>query len=1165
MELRKQTNLDFLYDYNAVKSLSVDLKATDKELTQLLDEMLPELGLEYYIEDKIVVIRTKVEKTAYPQNVREHLVQGQVTDEAGRPVPGVTVILKGSTIGTATDNEGRYRLPLATVKGSVLVFTFVGMETQEITLNESLLVNVRMREAQSELADVVVTGYQTISRERAGGAYTTINEETLGKKPVFNISNALRGLVPGMVEVQNSTEGQSRFIIRGEGTLQTTQEDKDPLIVVDGFPIQGFTPTSQGGYGLLNAKDPFASINPNDVESITVLKDAAATSIYGARAANGVIVITTKKGKRSDKVNISANGFFSVSSMPDLEYAKNMASTESVFELLEVLRKYDPSYKSAWYNPHTYSVDHFTYINEPASLLLELELGNITEAEFNSKKAELIGRNQWKRDLEKYVYRNASHQQYNIALRGGTEKMTYSFSVSYDSDKAMLQGDENSRIRLNLQNSFKLYNKLTLGIGINANIAKSKNNAVNPIANMGPWSRLVDEKGNFVHLPNGASTMYYPILMDEYEGKTPVSWQYNPIADREQMSNKSKRFGTRFSADLTWQVIDPLSVSVKGQYERNHYTTRKLYRPESYYVRNYTNRYSQLNATTGLYETYMPSGGIFVDNGDTYEGYNLRAQANFNKRFDKHEVIALVGTEVLSSTTIKDPTNTRYGYNENTNAVLSTVDYVTQQKNIFGTTTRMPYAGPGGLVTVEDRFFSVYANASYTYDSRYSVHLSARTDASNFQAKSARDKFSPFWSASAVWLLSREGFMTNVEWVDLLKVRFSAGESGIAAGKSGQSAVTTLSVNTGSLIYSNNEPYNAISTRGNPTLTWEKSRNFDFGVEFNLWQSRLSGSITYYNRYSYDVLSSASVPIIAQGVTSSTFNNAAISNNGVEIALGSRLKAGELEWNGNLNFSYNKNTLRRYNVINTGIRPSYYVGYPIRQEWTYKLTGYTPEGYIILQGKDGTDELVTSRDATHLYDAINGAAGEKVEDYNWTRPIGNGASSCNMGFTSNFSYKGFTFSFLITGKFDYYFSKSVSFSTRLDQASYSKNAETALRILKEGYDKQNKFSVMPLWNDENKDVFATGSTLMYSSNLVASSQANYHKGDHLRLEELYLGYQLPQKFLGEQSALRNVNFFAQAKNLGILWSANGKWDPSYPPGSVKPVTTYTFGLKFNLN
>jgi TonB-linked SusC/RagA family outer membrane protein len=1135
----------------------------------------------------------------------QNSVTGTVTDAAtGETLPFVTVMVKGTAIGTATSEQGIFTIGVPNAE-SVLIFTFVGYETLEVRADASSSMVVRMQSSATLLESVVITGYQTISRERATGSYVIAGEDVLNKKPSGSISGALTGIIPGLVTVSSDLNGQNRFLIRGRGTLRQTQVNQspedyqlsmDPLIVVDGMPIQGFTHSAFGGDGFLNARDPFSTVNPNDVETITVLKDAAATSIYGARAANGVIVITTKKGKGAEKLNIRVEAFTSIGAKPDLDYAFNMASTENTIWYMEHLRTYYPSYQNTWYNPYNYPNEPWLYyINDVARDMLEhYERGNIaTLTELRAKQDAMIARgNPWKKDLNKYVYRNSINQKYSISFRGASEKLNYSLSAAYDNNTGYLIGDNSKKFLLNSVNNYKLSDRLTFNFGFNASLSDNTNNGIhiNTLKNnISPWSRLVDDDGNFVHIASkdiqfpwgglisgGAITVYEPVYRSLYEGKMPKSWLYNPVEDRDQMNNTSERLTARITGGLDYKITNDLKVNVSGQYERNQYSQHSLFRPNSYLVRNYNNRFSTLNTTTKQYVSNFPAGGIFQNRGDLYVGYILRGQIDYGKSFEKHDIAAIAGTEVMSSTHSNNPTLWRYGYNENTKAVSTALDYINQQTNMFGTKVNAPYAPPGSLVIHEDRFFSAYANAAYTYNNKYSATASFRTDASNYQSITMREKFSPFWSVGASWILSRENFMNGTDWVDFLKLRTSFGEAGLAAGKGLTASVTTLGNMNGD-VFSNYEPKTQVSVRGNPTLTWEKSRTFDAGVEFRLWKNKLYGSLSCYNKYTYDVLTNASVPIISQGAGTAMFNNATISNKGVELSLGSKMNITEdLAWNGIFNLSFNKNRILEYNVFNTSLRPDYYPGYAMNSVWAYKTIGYTPEGYIILQGKDGTKEIVTSRDATHLYDPINSAAGQTLEAYNWIYHLGNSDKTIptHIGITNTFTYKGFTLSCLLTGKFGYYIPNGESYSTRQDVASISKALDRARKVYNTGYDKHPAYAGMPLWTDANKDVFNAGSTWMYYSNLVNNVDQAYVKGSHVRLNEIYLGYDLPNNRLGNFGKyVHSINFFVQARNLGIIWAANNmNIDPDYPLATsltshnpIKPMKTYTFGLKFNIN
>ena len=1154
-QLKNQAGVRMLFDADkADKVACADCRLENVELREALDRLLEGTSWGYQEIDGVYVVR---ELPPMAQAVR---VSGKVVDEDGQPLPGVSVVLKGTTTGVATDVNGEFILMVPKAEGAVLVFSFVGMKTQELPVTADRPMRVVMVADSEQMEEVVVTGYQTISKERATGAYAIIDTKVLEQKPTANLSEALNGLVPGLAVQSSSVDGDLRFIIRGKGTLQDDQADSDPLIVVDGFPISGYS----------GSNDPFSTINPNDVESVTVLKDAAATSIYGARAANGVIVITTKKGKEGNKLDITADAYWSVSSRPDLDYAFNMASAESQFRFEELMNNYEPINLSGYSDPYLTPSARQTYMSAPYAMLFERNRGSFSEADYNTRKQELIdiaNRGLWEDDLQEYIFRRMVHQQYNVALRGATERLNYAFSASFDEEKSYLQGNKDQRVLLNLNSSAKLTKNLTFDLAINTTFSKEWNNGTS-IAEisewLSPWTRLVDDEGNFVHVSTG-STIYEPVYELEYAGKTPADWTYNPVTDREYVDNVSKTMNYRIQGGFNYATTWGLNLSAKGQYEQRRYTSHVLYDPESFYVRNLYNTYSTLNEETGLYATYFPTGGVFTDAGNTYESYNIRGQVDYTGTFGAHVLNVLAGTEIISATTETTPTVTRYGYNEFTNSVLTSPDYITYQYDIFDVYTRLPFEELGTLSTLEDRFFSVYANAAYTYNEKYSLTASFRTDASNFQSESQRDKFSPFWSVGASWLISHENFMSSVDWVNQLKLRASVGIAGVAAGKSGTSSVTTLQVYPGDVVFSANEPFNTIAARGNETLTWEKSRTFNIGVDAALFGNKLSGSLEFYNKYSYDVLSDATVPAISQGINSIVFNNAAVLNRGVELSLSSNLPiAGDLRWNGMLNYAFNHNEVKKFDLTTSfpAMNPGFVEDYPVDLICALKPAGYTPEGYVILQGKDGTQDIILDYATSHMTEQILRNEGQTIDDNNWVYYVGSQTPKSNLSFSNTFSWKGLTLSFMLTGRFGYHVFRNDLFEAAFTGSEhYSKQLDNSFRVYDEGYANQTDYSALPLYNEDNYAGFqrAWGYTYTYNASIMFEDQ--YIKGDHIRLNEIYLGYDLPASVLDRQGVFSRVNLYARASNLGLIWSANGEMDPDYTVGSLKPLPTFMFGLK----
>ena len=287
----------------------------------------------------------------------------------------------------------------------------------------------------------------------------------------------------------------------------------------------------------------------------------------------------------------------------------------------------------------------------------------------------------------------------------------------------------------------------------------------------------------------------------------------------------------------------------------------------------------------------------------------------------------------------------------------------------------------------------------------------------------------------------------------------------------------------------------------------------------------------------------------------------------VEFSISSDLPViGDLSWNGVLNYSYNHNELKKYGYTGPYIPvgPAYVVGHPIGSVGVLKPVGYTSEGYVLLEGKDGTQEAILDYDSSHMLDYVIPREGQTFDDNNWAYYLGSMEPTSTLSFSNQFTWKGLTFSFMLTGQFGYYVMSSSYDSFSPDSrnlAAYSKRLDKAFEVYDEGYANQTSYSELPLYTDDNVNVFRGGEA--YSSTIGASMyfKNNFIKGDHIRLNEIFLGYDLPQSLLSKQGVFSRVNIYAQASNLGLIWSANGKMDPNYPIGSLKPMPVFTFGLR----
>ena len=476
-QIERLTGIGFLYngrELEQIKGITLDLQ--NVEINTILSRLLEGPGYTYEIVNGVVAIKraVTVNNVDLPQ-AEKRTVRGVVKDRDGMPLPGVSVLVKGTSSGMATNVDGRFEIKVNDDPNVMLVFSFIGMKSQEMKIGQATTLNVVLEPENKALEEVVVTGYQTISKERATGSFDKVSVEVLNSRPSSDLSNMLQGVVAGMQSTENE-DGSVNFLIRGTSSLYANTE---PLVVVDGFPIEG----------------TFSSINPNDVESVTVLKDAAAASIWGARSANGVIVVTTKKGKQG-KLNVEVQGFYRFNIRPDLDYILAQADSKTTvdYELMAV--------KNGWF------LSEFT--PSPTSIAGSLPISQeyyyankyygMSEAEMNTN-LDRLRRTDNRSQLKKHLMQTQALQQYNVNLSSGTEKNTTYASLMYEkNDEATIKrGYE--RFMVNFNNTYKFTPWLAASVAGTFQRKKAETSGVTvaELRNLAPYELLLEEDGSYAY------------------------------------------------------------------------------------------------------------------------------------------------------------------------------------------------------------------------------------------------------------------------------------------------------------------------------------------------------------------------------------------------------------------------------------------------------------------------------------------------------------------------------------------------------------------------------------------------------------------------------------------------------------------------------------------
>lgn len=1065
----------------------------------------------------------------------QQTVKGAVMDENEIPLPGVNIILQDTinegSKGTTTDFDGVFEIEVDDAY-QVLSFSLLGYKTRTFSVQDiSDKLDVILEQDIGALDEVVIsTGYQTISKERSTGSYGTISKEELDK-PASTISERLVGQISGL-QTTIDADGTMDFEVRGQTSLFA---DQKPLIVVDGFPIEG----------------EFESINPNEVESITVLKDAAAASIWGAKSANGVIVVTTKDAA-AGKPKINFSTFLKISPKLDLNYAVDHASAEDFLEYDQMAFDTE-NFNSAFGPPPGATVNELqSPISRAMIAMNEARLGRISSEE-RDEVLNLIRGLDNKSQIKDNLLQVPITNQYNLSISGGNETVKNRLSLLFETNKNYFKRNQKERYLIKYKNQVNIAKGLDFNFSgmMQYNSQKNNGSSLSELSSLAPWDMLKDEEGNLIDL---SYLNFYKPNMDEfvpYEEFPYPDWSYNPIRDMEHRNFKTKNYNARIQGKLNWSIIDGLVVSSSLSYENFRTSIHNYSSDETFAVRDFVNRGSSWGFS-GPVIPNIPSGGVLEQSKSSVESFDIRNQVKFNRIIDEvHEVDFLGGTEIQDRKLKSSDYPNAFGYDEETLSVSELLN-PRSTSNMwngdpltflpgFRTTTTTVFGED------RDRFFSLFGNLGYTFDSRYAVTGSIRTDASNLITDDPKYRYNPFWSVGAGWTLSNEEFMNQAQWVDRLKLRATLGANGNIDRSTSFKPLINLHSELNEYTH---EPTGTISSFGNPTLRWEKTKTLNIGTEFSFWNNKLSGSFDFYHKGGSSLIVEQSIPAV-NGTTSQKFNNGNMVNKGVEITLGTLwpIKSDDIVWSGNINYAYNDSKITKFFVdkyqsydLYDGPTTSYVEGHDPNALWSYRYSGMVNEG-------DDENPImkptVFAGDGEEKVTLTQFAPGNAV-DYMVDQGTLNAPHILST--RHNFKIYDFNFSFILTGKFGHVFRRQ-SFNypaaTGGNNLINSKYPEVA---------NGNPEEIIPIPEAEQSYYFYDR-FYPYMSYLTTNAS-------HIRIQEINLTYTISSR-VTDHIGFQKMQVFAQANNLGtILFNDFGE-DPEYPKGNLKLAKSFTFGVNLN--
>ena len=1073
----------------------------------------------------------------YSQETRT--ITGIIQDEADlSPIPGASIfvennsisnktamagIIQSEAIGTTTDFDGKFSLKIAKNITSLRV-TFMGYKSYTLELDGQKNYTVNLKSETAKLQEVVVTGYQKIEKRKLTAAVTKIDMAAIQQTGVSSIDQLLVGQIAGVaVSTPSGAPGApAKIRIRGTASLNGTQ---DPLWVLDGLPLESNeVPKNYDKDNIDNLTNySIAGLNPDDIKDITILKDAAATAIYGARAANGVIVITTKRGK-AGKMVVSFNTNTFITQRPKFSKLNLMNASEKVDLELNMASRPELTYRDT-------GGDISRILNGSGELDAYRTGGfsALTPATQQSINSLRGNNTNW----GNLLYQTAINTQHGLSLSGGGEKSDYYFSVGYFDEKGTTVGTGFKRYNLTLKNNYEITDKFKVGIGIFGSENKTTSyltdtdaftNPANYSRNVNPYLTPYNADGSYKYDQDiaGYSERYVP---------------FNFLEERANTSYDLKTRALKALLDAEYKITKDLKVTSQLGLQLDNTSSEKYAAKDTYYTRK--QREKTRYFSNGAFNYFLPVGGIIQNTNTDFFQYNLKTMVHYNKTFnEKHEVEAMVGNELRRNYNTSVSTK-GFGFDKNN---------LTTQQILFPNTTNInnPDYRTYTKTDNENAFASFFATASYTYDRKYSVFGSVRYDGSDLFGVDPKYKYLPLWSTSASWAVSEEDFLKDNLTLSNLRLRASYGLQGNIDKNTSPYVMGT----NGSVVIlpGQTEPIINVDSPPNEKLRWEKTTNTNVGADIGLFNNRISIVTDLYGRKSTDLIGLRSLPL-ENGFEYTNMNWAQVSNKGYEITLSTKnIDRPNFKWNTSINFSHNKSNVDRIAVRDTDYFPSR-EGRPVNAVFGFKTNGIDENGYPLFVNKKG--ETVNTQTFFGLYDPFADFFPGELTQSKLTSSefrdlftyLGDRDPKFTGGLTNTF--KVHNFDLTIAASFNI---KQTVTRTPPYNGTLVDRGQNYSRDILDAWSPTNTSSNLPAIN--GKDLSAGDSYMAYLwySGANQITTLNYldtwvSEMSYMRLSSIRLGYTFPKAFT-DQINIASIRFNVEARNLFVISSDyKGYFDP----------------------
>ena len=1107
---------------------------------------------------------------ALAQQTRQ--ITGQVLDRAdGTPLVGATVFIAPEETqaknynpqGTIVYEQGRFafKLPVSVKK---VVVSYLGYEAQTIDISGKSNFTIYLSATESKMDAVVVTGYQRIEKRKLTSSIANVKMADIARDGVASVDEMLSGSIAGLTSTPTTGApgGASKVKIRSTVTLNG---NTDPLWVLDGMPLEGNDIPSDWSSkenvdNLYNMS--IAGLNPADIEDITVLKDAAATAIYGARAANGVIIITTKKGRRNQatRVNVSASLF--VTDRPNLDKLNLMNASQKVDLELALAANGRLNYLSG--------MGGVARILDQAGERAALVGGGFSALSPETQSAINALRKNGT-DWGKEIYQVALNQQYSISISGGGNKASYYFSGGYYNEQGTTVGTGFERLNLTLKTDYDLLKNLRFGTSVF--VGQNKNDSyvsdTDVFTNPSRYTRTVNPYLN-AYNPDG-SYLYDPDMTARQRDSDVLDYNYFEERNNTEYTLKTRSIKTIF--DLDYQPVKGLRLYTQFGLQVDNSMTEKMAQENSYFTR----KYARNSVVDGV--RYMPEGGVIQNWNSDMSQYNWKAQIEYSGTFaKKHELDLMAGMEMRGTTNTTIHTK-GFGYDHKTMVTepmpipsgdagerLANSSYFKQYQKSF----------------YENRYLSYFFTGSYTYDNRYTIFGSMRYDGTNLFGVDPKYKFNPMWSISGAWSVNHEKFLRDAKWLDNLRLRASYGAQGnIDRSTSPYILGTWTTRNVGGSFE------DAIFVASPPTqnLRWETPYTWNAALDFAALENRIGFTFEIYGRNSKNLITTRTIPQ-ETGFTSTSSNFGEMSSKGIEFTLNTvNVRTRDFRWETSINIAHNTDRVDKVHIDENSYTPSK-EGYSSSAVFAYKTAGLDEYG-IPMFWKDG--QKVSLREFTDfrldktdygffvLYDPQVSTSQSAIR--NNLSYIGSQNPNITGGFNNRFYYKNFDLSVSCNFVFGQLVKRTPFYSPT--QTSPGENNTTEIGQV---WSPENTSGIYPAltgnlkpdgttwsgWDEweANPDPYYLYNWILEQYNSISGASLFdnldiwYKKINYFRVNSIRLGYAFPEK-ITRKLHMAGLRIHFEARNPFVIASNyDGYFDPeTYGSIYSQPMArTYSVGL-----